>query len=303
MDRLIQDFCDDARIRKLSDLTITNYRYSINLYKKFIENKNIDLKSSNKDAIRDYVSHLTTLGRRSKTITNHLAALASFYEYLVYEDMIPTNPVKPVQKRYETVYKNGSDKQTHKLISIEDAAKLVNSVVDIRDRALILLFFKTGIRKGELVDIDISDINWQEQSILLKPKKKRTNRSVFFDDETNKVLQYWVAARKTRNRKGSEALFITPRGRMSRPAVDYIMRQAAIRAGLHDPNSLQMEDHYSPHCCRHWFTTYLLRAGMSREFVQELRGDITRDAIDIYNHIDREELRESYLAHIPQLGI
>jgi integrase/recombinase XerD len=64
-----------------------------------------------------------------------------------------------------------------------------------------------------------------------------------------------------------------------------------------------MEDHFSPHCCRHWFTTHLRRAGMKREFIQELRGDRRRDAIDIYDHIDKEELREAYLAYIPQLGI
>jgi integrase/recombinase XerD len=79
--------------------------------------------------------------------------------------------------------------------------------------------------------------------------------------------------------------------------------QTAERIGLHDPNSERMEDHFSPHCCRHWFTTHLRRAGMPREFIQELRGDVRREAIDIYDHIDKKELRESYLAHIPQLGI
>ena len=53
----------------------------------------------------------------------------------------------------------------------------------------------------------------------------------------------------------------------------------------------------------HWFITHLRRAGMTREFIQELRGDARKEAIDIYDHIDKKELRESYLAHIPQLGI
>ena len=76
----------------------------------------------------------------------------------------------------------------------------------------------------------------------------------------------------------------------------------AERVGLHDPNSTKLEDRFTPHCCRHWFVTHLLRAGMSRDFVKELRGDTRGEAIDIYNHIDPKELRESYLAHIPQLG-
>ncbi len=65
----------------------------------------------------------------------------------------------------------------------------------------------------------------------------------------------------------------------------------------------RLEDRFTPHCCRHWFVTHLLRAGMSRDFVKELRGDTRGEAIDIYNHIDKKDLRESYLAHIPQLGI
>jgi integrase/recombinase XerD len=64
-----------------------------------------------------------------------------------------------------------------------------------------------------------------------------------------------------------------------------------------------MEEHFILHGCRRWFTTHLIRSEMSRDFVKELRGDIRHEAIDIYNHIDKKELRESYLAHIPQLGI
>jgi site-specific recombinase XerD len=55
--------------------------------------------------------------------------------------------------------------------------------------------------------------------------------------------------------------------------------------------------------CRHWFTIHLRRAGMPRQFIQELRGGVRKEAIDIYDHIYEKELRESYLAHIPQLGI
>jgi integrase/recombinase XerD len=77
----------------------------------------------------------------------------------------------------------------------------------------------------------------------------------------------------------------------------------AEKVGLHDPVSPRLEDHFTPHCCRHWFTTHLRRAGMPREFIQELRGDKRRDAIDIYDHIDMDELRRAYLAYIPKLLI
>jgi integrase/recombinase XerD len=91
--------------------------------------------------------------------------------------------------------------------------------------------------------------------------------------------------------------------RISTRQIDTIIERHAARVGLHNPKSKSLEDRFTPHCCRHWFTTHLIRAGMTREFVKELRGDARREAIDIYNHIDRKELQESYLAHIPQLGI
>ncbi|MDD1742598.1 MAG: tyrosine-type recombinase/integrase [Methanotrichaceae archaeon] len=111
-------------------------------------------------------------------------------------------------------------------------------------------------------------------------------------------------ARTGRNIKDNKALFLNAEGdQLDRGGVLLPVRQAAERVGLHNSESDKMEDRFSPHCCRHWFTTHLRRAGMPREFIQELRGDARREAIDIYDHIDKKELRESYLAHIPQLDI
>jgi len=82
-----------------------------------------------------------------------------------------------------------------------------------------------------------------------------------------------------------------------------VVTEHAERLGLHDPGSPRLEDHFSPHCFRHWFTTHLRRNGLSREFIKELRGDSRGEAIDIYDHIDHDELRKAYLAAIPRLGI
>jgi integrase/recombinase XerD len=77
----------------------------------------------------------------------------------------------------------------------------------------------------------------------------------------------------------------------------------AEKVGLHDPGSKRVEDHFTPHCFRHFFTTMLSRAGIDKDLLKELRGDARRDSMDIYRHIDLEELRKAYLAHVPELGI
>lgn len=65
----------------------------------------------------------------------------------------------------------------------------------------------------------------------------------------------------------------------------------------------KIEEHFPPHCCRHWFTAHLRWADMKREFIQELRGDRRHDAIDLYDHINKEELREAYITRGPQSEI
>ena len=155
------------------------------------------------------------------------------------------------------------------------------------------------------MDIDVNDINWEDYSITLKRKAKRTNRTVYFDDECARVLRRWLIVREKLD-TDSPALYPGKKEshpRICRNSVYKAVVNPATRIGLNNPDSKQLEDHFTPHCCRHWFTTHLRRAGMPREFIQELRGDERRDAIDIYDHIDKEELRKSYLSNIPQLGV
>ena len=77
----------------------------------------------------------------------------------------------------------------------------------------------------------------------------------------------------------------------------------STRVGLHDPTSKDPAKRFTTHCYRHFVTTHLLRNGMPREYVKELRGDSRHEAVDIYHHIDPRDLREAYLAAVPQFGL
>jgi len=168
----------------------------------------------------------------------------------------------------------------------------------------ITLLAKTGTRRDELVNIDLEDIDWTNQSIQLKEHPKRSNRIVFFDDETARILRAWLRIRPGRAGKECPALFINETGtRLKRSGVYNMVTKQAQKVGLHDPGSSKPENHFTPHCCRHWFTTMLARAGIDKDLLKELRGDARRESMDIYRHIDPEELRKAYLAHVPELGI
>lgn len=303
-DALIQRFADDCSLRGLSKSTCNTYISKTKAFAVYIRATGIKLLDVDKNSIRAYLYHLRNDRLlKHKSIETIYCAISAFYEFLEEEGLRSSNPVKSVRKRYLHTYKKGDDFSSRRIISIEEASNLVNSILDTRNKAIILLLFKTGIRINELTSLDVDDVNLEEQSIKLKMTPKRSNRLVYFDNETADVLARWLRSRKTWNSE-SPALFLSnERRRIDSSTIQKMVKKCAARVELHDTNSDRMEDHFSPHCCRHWFTTHLRRAGMPREFIQELRGDVRKEAIDIYDHIDHKELKESYLAHIPQLGI
>lgn len=305
-EKLIRGFVEDCQIRGLTPETIRNYKGIIKIFSSFLRSNGKNLLDTDKEDIKEFIKYLRFERNNSQERINHyFSGLSTFYEYLIYEGLKDRNLALEVRKRYLRTYKKSKNNHQRKLISIEEMANFINSIADIRDKAIALLLAKTGIRRGELITIDLNDINWHDMSIMLKPKAKRSNRLVFFDEETAYILTKWIRKRQSVADLNCKALFVSYQTgkRLDRSGVYNSFIYWATRAGLHNPNSDKIEDHFTPHCCRHWFTTWLRRNGMPREFIQELRGDARREAMDIYYHIDREELKKSYLACIPKLGV
>ena len=294
----------DARIRRMSPGTIIKYSYNIQDFSRFAESKGIAPLAADRSTIRDWVDDLHQRGNKTQTIQHRLAALSSFFEFFVYDGIVATNPVIPVRKRYLSCYKTDSEKGHRQSISVDQASHLVAGIMDPRDRAIVLTLLKTGIRRKELISLEVDDIDWRNNSIRLKPTKKRSNLIVFFDDELARALRLWIAVRASRCRNGTSALWISSWGKkIESGSIRYIVQRAALRAGLHDSTSGRLEDHFSAHCCRHFFTTQLYKAGISREHIMWLRGDAPLSAFDGYLHLRPEDVRRNYLACIPQLGV
>lgn len=307
---LINDYLEDAGCMGLTDNTIENYESCLKIFSNIVDKSLLDVDIPD---LKGFKIHLEKCKNRynekfsPKTIIRYFSALQSFYEFLELEDYIEKNPMLKFRRRYLKDYKrkirvNGNSRR--KLISVEEMGVLIDSIMDPRDKAVIAVLAKTGIRRKECCNIDVDDVDWVEQCIHLKPTAKRTNLDVFFDDECSRILKRWMVSRETRANKGTKALFLNERGgRLWRNAIYELVVKHATKVELHNPNSHKIQDRFTPHCTRHWFSTWLLRNGMKREYVKELRGDTRREAIDIYHHIDRKELRDSYLSCIPQLGI
>lgn len=153
--------------------------------------------------------------------------------------------------------------------------------------------------------MDFDDIDFTENSITLKPIfRKRTNTTVFFDEETALILKRWLKRRETMVENGEKALFVSDTGaRLKRRGVYDCIVKWSTHFGYNNPLSTKVKDHFSTHNLRHCFTTYLSRAGMPRNYIQELRGDKHSAIIDIYTHIDQRELRKSYLSFMPKFNV
>jgi integrase/recombinase XerD len=288
--------------------SVLSYASALRSFKDHLDAQGIhDVLGVDKNAVREYVRLLREHRRLStSTIENHLSCISSFFDYLVYEEIVDSNVALLVRKRYLRRYKAeyAGDAHTRKLVTVDELKQLVDAILTPRDKAIVVLLAKTGIRRGELVSVDVGDVDLINGKILLKPKAKRSNRLVLFDEECARVLQEWLRVRGRYAREGQPALFITSSGgRVSRNDVYSVVTTNAARVGLHDLSSTRLEDHFTPHCLRHWFTTHLRRNGMPREMIQELRGDVRGEAIDIYYHIDEEQMRTAYLRCMPTLGI
>ena len=299
---LVAGFEEDCAARNMTHESIRRYISAIRILGYFCDNKRIDIVHIKDDDLLLFLKYLRE-GRKNspKTVMNVFNSLSTFYEFLVYRRMIQRNPIPPIRKRYVRSYKKDDIRTEKRLLSVEEMAHLISIVMSTRDKAILMLLAMTGIRRNELITLDIDDVDIVEGKITLKPTPKRSNRVVFFDGECSIVLKKWLDIRQ-KIKTETRALFTNGvQHRATRDDVYNTVIEWARLAGYHDSSSNRSDKHFGPHCFRHWFTTHLLRNGMPRDYVKELRGDSRREAIDIYNHIDVEDLRKKYLSTIPQL--
>ena len=172
-------------------------------------------------ALKAYLQAIRDRGLKTSSQRKVFTCLSSFYAFMVDENLLGANPIIPFRRRYLRQYKdNGSEPR--QLISIDQAAMLINSVLHSRDKAFLTLLFKTGMRLGELCSLDVGDLDLHDMSLVLKPTAKRSNRQLFFDHETARMLQAWLASRQDVN--SGSPLFISTRKQRISPEVIPLVR-------------------------------------------------------------------------------
>jgi len=292
---LIRGFVEDCQARGLTAHTIETYSGQVKSFlHAFNDPNNVGLED-----LRAFLGALRSRSLQGSTLRGYFAALGALYDYLVFEGAMETNPIPSFRKRYlSRIKEQHNGENTRQLISVQDMQLLVNAASGIRDKALLLTLAKTGIRRGELLSLQAHDINITKGIIRVPPKAKRSNRLAYMDAELQAALRMYLIWRKPRAR--TSWLWISKRGgRIHKDYPGKMIAELGEDLGFHDPAG-PLCSKLTPHCFRHWFTTWLFRAGMDPEYIKWLRGDSLRsEAWQIYNHIDSEEVRQEYLRRIP----
>jgi len=311
-DQIIQKFVEHCIRQGRSERTIETYTNAVKFFRRFLNSKRqhlVDLDGmENKDLLEAFIDHLRNNGVRSFSRLNVcFSALNHLYGYLEYDGIIKQNIVLTVRKMNLKSYKKGGVSAKRKIIDVEKMSQFLNSIINMEDKTICTVFVKTGFRLSELASLDVDEIFFEDNSITLKSDGrfyKRTNLKVYFDEETERLLKRWLARRKMIAKPGESALFVTESGhKLTTDGIAYRIIKWTAQFGIHDKDSKRIEDHFTAHNFRHCFTTYLRQAGMSREFIGELRGDKPKEVFDIYYHIDHRDLRKSYLSSIPKFNV
>ena len=140
---LIDNFIQDCNLRGYSSETIRSHRSNLRIIRRFLEENGITFSSLDKEGLKlllDYLKNCRKVG--VKTQQSYFSALSSFFDYLVFEEIVSVNPVPSFRKRYLTTYKKNISIRQRKLISIEEMSLLINSVLNTRDKLIMTILAK-----------------------------------------------------------------------------------------------------------------------------------------------------------------
>ncbi len=233
--------------------------------------------------VRAYLAWRHRCGTSAKTLQRELAALRSLYRYLMREGIVDHNPAQGVRppKAQRRLPATLEADQLSALLDATDEDPLA-----IRDKAMIELFYSSGLRLAELVSLDLGDIDRDDGSLEVTGKGAKTRR-VPVGGMALAAIDRWLAVRGTLAGADGKALFVSRRGRRIHPrTVQQRLRRWALAQGA--------GRNLHPHLLRHSFASHLLESSGDLRAVQELLGHANIATTQIYTHLDFQHLAEVY---------
>ncbi len=235
--------------------------------------------------IRRYIATLHSRGLSGKTIARALSAWRGFYDYLIQHKGFSQNPVMGLRAPKTA-------KTLPQALSVDQAVKFVDiqgdGLLEQRDHAIVELFYSSGLRLAELVNLDIAQLDFSEGTVTVTGKGNKT-RIVPMGRHAMSAIQIWMQRRTLIqiSENNPEAVFVTQQGRRITPrAVQYRIKQWAIKQGINSD--------MHPHLLRHSFATHVLQSSQDLRAVQEMLGHASISSTQVYTHLDFQHLASIY---------
>ena len=276
-------------IKKYSDNTVINYEIDIDRYEKFLKINNKKINNIEYKDVLDFISYIKD-NHKSTSINRCLSSLRSYYNYLLKENIVDTNPFKLVNSMKK-------EKKLPEYFKYNEYVELVNSIdintnLGIRNRCIFEVLLCTGCRCSELVNIKLCDIDLDNREIKVLGKGNK-ERIVYLGSYAIDSLNMYLSVRDELSKKDNKYLFVNHLGnklttRGIRDIIDKILLKSSLNLKI------------TPHTFRHSFATMLLNEGCDLKSVQELLGHVSLSTTSIYTHVSNEELKRVYLHTNPR---
>jgi integrase/recombinase XerC len=284
----IKTFLDYIKYEKrFSSHTLVAYQTDLYQYMNFLDAHTKTMQNATHQDIRLWIINELEQGMSPKTVNRKISALKSFYRFLLREKHITINPMKkviaPKQKKSLPVFLTETE-----MDNLFDQVEFPDSFEGKRDKAVLELFYATGIRLSELTAIKRKDIDFYQQTLKVLGKRRK-ERLIPFSKKLLPVLQDYMACyEQAFGAFGQEDSFFVTKGKKS------VYAKLIYRVVNKYLNMVSIGQKRSPHVIRHTFATQLLNNGAELSAIKELLGHTSLAATQVYTHTSVEKLKETY---------
>lgn len=282
--RHLQDYLQHLTYeRGLSALTLKSYARDLQLLASLLGDT--DLAQIQSAQVRRYIATLHSRGLSGKSIARALSAWRGYFDYLVQQHGYQQNPIVGLRapKSAKTLPQALSTDQAVKFVDIQSDDLLAQ-----RDHAILELFYSSGLRLAELVNLNCSMLDFSDGTVTVTGKGNKT-RIVPMGSHAIDAIKVWLNQRASLRIADSnpDALFVTQQGRRITPrAVQYRVKRWSIKQG--------MSSSVHPHLLRHSFASHVLQSSQDLRAVQEMLGHANISTTQVYTHLDFQHLAKVY---------
>lgn len=284
--QLLSDFLAQLTIEKrASQYTVKSYKRDLNCLSNYCESKSISLWTDLKQTdIRSYMASRHRQGLSSTSLQRELSAIRSFFNFLLKNQLTDNNPGQYIKAPKKT-------RKLPKTLDVDQIKSLLeagtNSTIEIRDLAMFELFYSSGIRLSELAQLNLTDIDLTDKSLMVRSGKGGKSRMLPIGSKAVAAINTWLEHRIKSITSTETALFISTRGtRLGQRSIELRLKQWCKKKGI--------AENIHPHMLRHSFATHLLESSQDLRAVQELLGHSNISTTQIYTHLDFQHLADVY---------